>query len=605
MASQTKTLEITAMGAVPLEKGCSFRVWAPFADSVSVVGTFNDWNEDRHPLTRHADGHWTAFVTEATTGHEYRYAIRRGDQRLSRIDPYAREVTNSVGNGVIHDGHFDWEGDEFKLPPFNELVIYELHIGTFVDSPGDGPGTFATAEKRLSHLKKLGINAVEILPVAEFPGDRSWGYNPAHIFAVESAYGGPQALKKFVKRCHQLGIGVILDVVYNHFGPTDLDLWQFDGWSENGKGGIYFYNDQRSATPWGDTRPDYGRPEVCRMLRDNAAMWLDDYHIDGLRYDATLYMRTIDGKLEIPEAWPLFQSLNGEISHRFPGKILIAEDLQDHHALTAPIDQGGAGFHAQWCAHFVHPVRQVVATPEDDQRSMAAVAEALLQRFNDDVFQRVIYSESHDEVANGKQRVTSEVDPENPQAWFARRRSTLAAALTLTAPGIPMLFQGQEFLEAGWFQDTVPLDWDLSQDYRGIVRLYRDLISLRRNLNGTTAGLLGQGIEVFRRDEEKNVLGFLRYAQPEEEVVVVAHFANLAHDAFRIGLPGPGRWEIRLNTDSSKYSPDYEGPNSGFVEAESMAWDGLPCSAELNLAPYSLLILSREATREYCDTRAE
>ncbi len=154
-----------------------------------------------------------------------------------------RQVTNSVGNGVIYDPSFDWKGDDFHLPPVNELVIYEMHLGTF-HGEGDGKSDkFEEAIKRLDHLKRLGVNAIEVMPLAEFAGELSWGYNPACVFAVESDYGGATGFKKFVKAVHAAGIGVILDVVYNHFGPSDLDLWQFDGWSENGMGGIYFYND--------------------------------------------------------------------------------------------------------------------------------------------------------------------------------------------------------------------------------------------------------------------------------------------------------------------------------------------------------------------------
>jgi len=192
-------------------------------------------------------------------------------------------VTNSVGHGIIYDhGAFDWEGDDFHLAGHHELVIYELHIGSFYTRT-DEVGTLELAMDKFDHLVRLGVNVVQVMPIAEFAGDYSWGYNPAHIFAVESAYGGPDAFKTFVKEAHRRGLAVVLDVVYNHFGPSDLDLWQFDGWSENDKGGIYFYNDARSVTPWGDTRPDYGREEVRRFIHDNAMMWLHDYHVDGLR----------------------------------------------------------------------------------------------------------------------------------------------------------------------------------------------------------------------------------------------------------------------------------------------------------------------------------
>ena len=157
------------------------------------------------------------------------------------------------------------------------------------------PGTFDSAIEKFPYLKELGINAIEVMPIMEFSGDFSWGYNPSHPFAVESIYGGPDAFKRFVKAAHEHGIAVIVDVVYNHFGPADLDLWRFDGWSENDKGGIYFYNDRRSQTPWGETRPDYGRGEVRQYLRDNALMWLEEYHVDGLRWDMIIYIKSIDG----------------------------------------------------------------------------------------------------------------------------------------------------------------------------------------------------------------------------------------------------------------------------------------------------------------------
>lgn len=582
MATQQKVSP--GMGAIPRQGGTTFRVWAPNAETVSVVGTFNDWKPEKHPLQHEGNGYWATFVPAARAGQEYRFHLRCGDREFSRIDPYAREVTNSVGNGVIYDPSFDWGEDNYKLPPFNELVIYEMHIGTFEPGKPDKPGTFDGVLRRLTHLKKLGINCIEVMPIAEFAGDYSWGYNPAHIFAVETAYGGPEAFKRFVKRCHELEIGVILDVVYNHMGPSDLDLWQFDGWSQNDKGGIYFFNDDRSSTPWGDTRPDYGRPEVCQFLRDNAIMWLEDFHVDGLRYDSTVYMRTIDGgSREIPEAWALFQRINGEVRARWPHKILIAEDLQDNDALTAPVEVGGAGFHAQWCAHFVHPVRSNAIAPSDEHRSMGTLAGAIGQRFNDDAFQRVIYSESHDEVANGHQRVPSEISPAEPDSWFAQKRSSLAAALVFTSPGIPMIFQGQEFLETGWFEDTVPLEWDRKEEFHSILRLYRDLIHLRKSL----PELCSQHCHVYRVDEEKNVLAFQR-----EGVVVAVNFSAEAYEGFRLGFPAPGVWKSIFNSDSEKYGfstgdlPDFA--------AEPIAWDGMPASSELKLPAYSLLLLKHE-----------
>jgi 1,4-alpha-glucan branching enzyme len=485
---------------------------------------------------------------------------------------------------------------------FNELITYEMHIGTFNRSRKDVPGTFQAVTRKFDYLRRLGVNCIQLMPTAEFAGDISWGYNPAHIFAVESAYGGPIALKQLVKLAHEHGLAVVMDVVYNHFGPSDLDLWQFDGWSENGKGGIYFYNDWRADTPWGATRPDYGRGEVRSYLFDNAIMWLEDYHMDGLRYDMTLFIRSVDGsdQRNLPEGWSLTQWINGEIHRRYPRKIIIAEDLQNNAWLTKAVDAGGAGFASQWDAAFVHPIRQAVREMDDANRSMESVKNAILHRYNTDVFERVIYSESHDEVANGKSRVPSEVDPADPTSLFAQKRSTLAAALVFTAPGIPMIFQGQELLRSGWFDDSRGVDWTQEEDCRGIVRMYRDLIRLRRNEQGVSRGLTGQHTEVQHCDELNKVIAFRRWADggPGDDVTVIANFGNRSWEDYRIGFVRPGTWRVRFNGDCRIYSDDFGDFPASDVSPAATPHDGLPYSAAVKLSPYSVLIYSEEVARE-------
>ncbi|NLF15360.1 MAG: DUF3459 domain-containing protein [Anaerolineaceae bacterium] len=588
------------MGAILHAGGVAFRVWAPHAQRVSVIGSFNDWDGGKHPMQDEGNGTWYANVAEAHIGDQYRYLLTTEHGEFSRIDPYAREVTNSVGNAVVHDPGCAQAENGFHLAAWNELVIYELHVGTFNDEDaGDSlPGQLGAASARLEHLKKLGINAIQIMPVAEFAGDRSWGYNPAQIFAVDSSYGGPAAFRQFVKRAHQQGIAVILDLVYNHLGPSDLDLWQFDGWSENGRGGIYFYNDDRANTSWGDTRPDYGRGEVRQYIRDNVFMWLEECHVDGLRIDGTAYIRSVHGQEDdhdLPEGWSLLQWLNVQVAERFPGRITIAEDLRNNPWLTKDVGAGGAGFGAQWDANFVHPIRQAVITPDDAQRSLSAVRDAICYRYNDDAFERVIYSESHDEVASGKARVPQEVNPADPKGWYAQKRSTLAAAMVFTAPGIPMLFQGQEFLEGGWFRDTVPLDWDQRDEFHGIVRLYRDLIRLRLNRDGLTRGLCGQFTQVHHLHDERKVLAFHRWDRggPGDDVVIVANLHHEPQDGYVIGFPAGGTWRLRFNSDWQGYSDAFAGHPSADVVSEPGPYDGFPFHAALSIGPYSVLIFSQ------------
>lgn len=584
------------MGAVAHPGGVGFRVWAPHAKAVSVVGSFNHW--DGTPMTAEKDGRWFVDVPGAKVGDEYKFRLATDHGEMDRIDPYAREVTGSVGNGIVHDPTFEWSGDDFKLASWNELVIYELHVGTFNDQADDDePAEFPSVTARLGHLKKLGVNAIQIMPIGEFAGDRSWGYNPSHIFAVESAYGGPLAFKRFVKRAHQQGIGVILDVVYNHLGPGDLDLWQFDGWSENNRGGIYFYNDDRAKTPWGETRPNFGVGEVRQYIRDNAFMWLDEYHVDGLRYDCTQFIRTMSGSddHELPEGWGLLQWINGQIAEARPGRITIAEDMLNNARLTMQVKAGGAGFSAQWDARFVNLVRQAVVVPWDEQRSLAAIRDALCHGFNDDAFDRVIYSESHDDVANGKKRVPSEVSPDDATGWLAQKRSTLAAALVFTSPGIPMLFQGQEFLEGDSFRDTVPVDWDQKTEFKGIVLLYRDLIRLRLNREGHTRGLCGQFTAPHHLNEQRKVLAFHRWDKggPGDDVVVIANFLHEPQVGYTIGFPLPGVWKLRFNSDWQGYSHAFKGHPSADVDAEDGEYDGLPAHGTLSIGPYSVLVFSQ------------
>ncbi|AYA38746.1 DUF3459 domain-containing protein [Hymenobacter oligotrophus] len=592
------------MGAILHAKGTAFRVWAPNATAVSVVGDFNDWNPKQHPLLPEPDGYWAANVAEVQAGAEYRFWLRTAEgHELTRNDPYAREVTHSSGNSVVHDPTFDWADDHFEMPAWNELVIYELHVGTFNAPDAERPGTFLDVIERLPYLQKLGINCIEVMPATEFPGSRSWGYNPSHPFALETDYGGPLAFKQLVKAAHQHGIAVVLDVVYNHFGPGDLDLWQFDGWHENEGGGIYFYNDWRGETPWGHNRPDYGRPEVRQYIRDNALFWLEEYRVDGLRADAIAHVRNVDGSTDpardLPDGWSLMRWINEEIRERMPWKITIAEDLLGNEYITRAPEDDGQGFAAQWDAAFVNRVRDALITQHDADRDLGAVAESLLQRYNNDAFQRVIYTESHDEVANGKSRVPEEIMPGEAAHWFPKKRAALGAVLVFTAPGIPMIFQGQEFLQDGFFSDEHPLDWRRAQEHRGLVHLYRDLIALRRNLHGYSAGLLGQHTQLLHLNSEQKVLAYQRWAHeggPNDTVVVLLNFSNTTHEAYRLGLPAAGHWQVRFNSDWQGYDADFDNFPALGADTQEGDYDGCSQFAEFGLPAYSALVLSQSAT---------
>ena len=585
------------MGATPFDGGATFRVWAPFAEAVSVAGSFNSWNPGSSELVSEGNGFWSLDQRRAGPGNEYLYVIENNDTSYWRTDPYEEQVTNSVGNSVIANPNFQWTDGGFVTPTWNEMLIYEMHVGTFneFDHPGGRPATFDDAIQRLPHIAQLGFNSVCVMPICEFAGDRSWGYNGAYPFAVEEAYGGPEAFKRFVDAAHSMGIAVILDVLHNHWGPSDLDMWQFDGWSENGRGGIYFYQDDRANTDWGDTRPDYGRQEVRQYIRDNIMMWLFDYHVDGIRWDSVHSTRTTNLG-DNPEGWGLMQWINDEVNFFQPWAIMIGEDMRNNRYVTRETWEGGAGFDAQWSGQFVHPVRAAITGQSDDDRDMWAVKGAVEQRYNSDAFERVIFTESHDEVANGRSRVPEEIWPGNSGSWFSKKRSTLGAALVFTSPGIPMIFQGQEFLEDGYFQDTTPLDWSRAATFSGINQLYTDLARLRRNWFNNTRGLRGQNLNFFHTNNGAKVVAFHRWDQggSGDDVIVILNFRDQAWNDYRIGLPRGGVWKVRFNSDWNGYSQDFGNFYSPDVTANGGGADGLDFSGTFSIAPYSVLILSQD-----------
>lgn len=593
------------MGAVLIDdqQAYQFSVWAPHADEVYVTGSFNNWQGQSHPLTRNENGIWSAIIPEAKEGDEYKYHLICQGREIMRNDPYARNVTSSVGNSVISRPP-QKRPTAFKAPDLNNMVIYELHIGTFGHGYADNqePATFKTSIRYLDDLKALGVNAIEIMPVHEFPGGISWGYNPAHLFSVESNYGTIQDFYDFIYEAHQRGIAVILDVVYNHFGPSDLDIWQFDGWHENNLGGIYFYNDWRAKTPWGDTRPDYGRSEVRQYILDNVMMWAEDFEVDGLRLDMSVYIRTVNGMGSDPhdglaDGWSLMQAINNEVHAYNPRFITIAEDMQDSAWLTnKSIEEGGAGFNAQWGAFFVHTLRDALLQPDDINRDMSKLAAAISQCFNHDVFERVIYTESHDEIANGQARIPEDASPGHADSWIAKKKSLLGAGIVFTTPGIPMLFQGQEFLEDHWFEDTRELDRQKAKNNHGILQAYKDLISLRLNKQAITAGLCGQNVQVYSLDHNNKVIAYHRWINGGEgdSVVIIANFSHEDFANYQVGFPAEGEWHIRFNSNSNIYDDSFNNLGNSVVIAQPEPLDDQPASGTVILSAYSLIILSRE-----------
>jgi 1,4-alpha-glucan branching enzyme len=585
--------------------GTTFRTWAPLAKQVWVKGDFSGWGLTA--LSKEIDnngnwnGNWSGDVAAGRPGQKYKYVTRnQWDGDAEHADPRSAWQENSSGASIIYNqGEYQWKAQQFGTPAFNQMVIYEMHVGTFYDSPGGGPGNWTSAIAKLDYLKDLGINMIEVMPVFEFAGDFSWGYNAAYPFAPESAYGSPNDMKRFVDEAHYRGIGVIFDVVHNHYGPSDLPMWCFSGNCLN-NGGEYFYNDWRMNTPWGSSRPDYGRPEVRAYIRDSMMSLTHAFQADGLRWDATKFMRTSDGNdaNSIGDAWLVFRSINREINAEQPWKISIAEDFGAGSSITndATSDTtGGGGFDAQWAGEFVHPVRQAVIEMNDANRDMNAVKNAITQGFSNRHTARIIYTESHDEVANGHARVPEEIWPGNAGSWAAKKRSTLAAGITFTSPGIPLMFQGQEILEDGYFADGDPVDWNKLNSFGGIRTLYRDLIRLRRNWFNNTRGLRGANVNVYHVNNASKVIAYHRWENggPGDDVVIVANFSGTYFDSYNVAFPRGGLWYARFNSDWNGYSSDFGNTATLDTNANGGGKEGLPSSGNIKLGPYSLVIFSQ------------
>ena len=387
--------------------GVTFRVWAPNATSVNLPGTFNNWSLSTTHLTQETnngvgDGIWSLDLPGSTgaagvtNGAQYKYYF---NGTLWKQDPRARLVTWSGGSGnsIVYDPNaFNWAGDNFTNGAQNDQVIYEMHVGTFFTNTPNSK--FVSATNKLDYLKSLGVSAVELMPIAEFPTDVSWGYNPAQPFAVENiGYGGTDGLKTFVKACHARGLAVFMDVVHNHYGPSDLDMWNFDGYSGAnavGGGGIYFYefNTNLQITPYGATRPNFSSNQVCNFIQDNFTMWLSECHVDGFRWDTPNTMMHDNVNNYIPAAGNLIQSINDMIHTNYTGKISISEDVYNY-----------IGFDSAWDTQFPYAVTPVLANTVDANRDMSVIANAIQKnvRYGGTASSaRVAFLESHDVVGD-------------------------------------------------------------------------------------------------------------------------------------------------------------------------------------------------------------
>ena len=381
-----------------------------------------------------------------------------------------------------------------------------------------------------------------------------------------------------------------LDTVVNHCdGWSMAPLRCFDGDCSNGSAGIYFFPPGPYATtPWGP-RLDYPEAEVSGMVVDAATAWLTEFRGDGFRWDSMSNIRALDGTGTTPGGKDLLVRANATI-HALGG-FSVAEDLKGYAAITDPADAGGFGFDAQWDG-FGYTVTGVLAPADDTGRDLGAISSALEGTYDGDAFARLLFTEDHDTVGNGGSRFPSQIDPANPTSFAARKRSMLGAVLLLTAPGVPMIFQGQEALATGTFDDPpTPLAPPTALGLP-VRAFYKDMIRLRRNLDGDAGGLSDAGVEILHRNDVAKVLGYRRHGASGEDVVVVVNLMNQGYAEYDVGVADAGPWRVRMNTDLPMYSADFTGGQTGSVTGIARVKDGKPFSLPLVLGAYSAMVLT-------------
>ena len=578
------TLSHAPVGATKLDGETVFRVWNPAGTTVTVPGEFNGWTFT-NALTQVGD-HFIGRVPGATSRQQYKYHLNGS---IWKPDARARALNATDNqNSYIEDPFgYSWGLVDFQTPPFEEMVIYQLHVGTFAgrNDPLGNPGFpagYVDVADRAAHLAELGINAVMLNPITEFQGDESAGYNPVTAWAPEWVYGTPDDLKYMVDQLHQNGIAVILDIVWNHMGFGDNYLWQYNGSQ------IYF-DDPAIETPWG-AQCDFDAGEVRSYYLQSAHYWLEEFKMDGFRMDATDFMNIPpqDGS-----GWSLMQALNDQVDNRSADKITIAEQLPDDAFVTRPTSLGGAGFDSQYHDAFTDRLREEIFD--------AALGDPEMWKIDDIINGsgaflngRYVtnYVELHDEAwpTSGGQRLVKTIDTTAPHDdAFAQGRSKLAQGLTMFTPGIPAMLQGTEWLEDTDFGTSSGnrIDWSKKTTYAHIFQYYQDIIALRTSNPALRAD---SPHAIFHFNETGNVIGFQRYDFAGNVIVVLANFSNNDYTNYRIGLPQPDQWTEMVNSQSSVYGGNGLD-NPGLLTAEAIAADGFGQSIELNVPQMGLLVL--------------
>jgi 1,4-alpha-glucan branching enzyme len=592
--------------------GVHFAVWAPSALRVSVVGDFNRWDGRVDAMRpRGSSGIWELFVPELVEGAVYKYEIigPQGNMLPLKADPYGfrSELRPNTGSVVARLDAHPWadgawiEARGSKKWLDTPIAIYEVHLGSWRKIPEDKNRWLTYRElgdQLIPYVKELGYTHIELLPIMEHPFDGSWGYQTIGYFAATSRYGSPTEFMEFIDRCHQAGLGVLLDWTPAHFPRDTHGLSQFDGTH------LYEHSDPRQGShpDWGTLVYNYGRNEVRNYLISNALFWFDKYHIDGLRVDAVASMLYLDysrkqgewvpnkfGGRENLEAIDFLKRLN-EVSHeKFPGVLTIAEESTSWPSVSRPTYLGGLGFSLKWNMGWMNDtLKYFSANPIHRKYEHNKLTFSLIYAFTENF----LLPFSHDEVVHGKNSLLHKM-PGDLWQQFANLR--LLYSYQYAHPGKKLLFMGQEFAQRQEWSEARSLDWHLLQheSHRGIQRLVGDLNKLYAAEPALhEVDFEWQGFEwLDANDGDNSVLSFIRRGKtPGDFLVTVLNATPVVRSGYRIGVPEAGAYREVFNSDSGRYGGSNVG-NLGAVHAAPRQHMGRAYSLELRLPPLAAVYL--------------